>query len=281
MKLFFPKVLSIFLLATAATACLDEDRTIVSAISATPDGLKPAIDAFQTLLGDKNNLSLLPDATDFSDTGFRSINWDAEPLPFEFPGNFFVQIVPRGLTVASEKDSFRVSNPGPEDETIAGDDNKFDSINPEASQEFITFTPPRLFTVLSDTSFLITFSKPGDGFGEGMPPPNQASVNGFGAVFVDVDEEYTTQMTAFDPDGCQIFQEYVLPSDGGLSFLGVAFGEGNNHIKTVVITLGNKAIDDMRGHKLRGSSSSESIGNNHKNDIVVMDDFFYGEPQPL
>ena len=280
MKLFFPNIFSIILLATAATACSDADRTIVSAISATPEGLKPAIDAFQTLLGDKNNLSLLPDATDFSDTGFRSINWDAEPLPFDFPGNFFVQIVPRGLTVASEKDSFRVSNPGPEDETIAGDDNKFDSINPEASQEFITFTPPRLFTVLSDTSFLITFSIPGDGFGEGMPPPNQASVNGFGAVFVDVDEEYTTQMTAFDPDGCQIFQEYVLPSDGGLSFLGVAFGEGNNRIKTVVVTLGNKAIDDMRGHKLRGSS--ESKGNNHENgDIVVMDDFFYGEPQPL
>jgi hypothetical protein len=279
MKLFFPMVFSIFLLATAATACTDEDRTIVSSISATPEGLKPAIDAFQTLLGDKNNVNLLPDAPDFSDTGFRAINWDAEALPFDFPGNFFVQIVPRGLTVASEKDCFRVSNPGPGDETIAGDDNKFDSINREASQDFITFTPLRLFTVLSHTSFSITFSKPGDGFGEGMPPPNQASVNGFGAVFVDVDVEYTTQMTAFDPDGCQIFQEYVLPSDGGLSFLGVAFGEGNNRIKTVVITLGNKAIDDTRGHKLRGLTASE--GNNRDNDIVVMDDFFYGEPKSL
>ena len=106
-----------------------------------------------------------------------------------------------------------------------------------------------------------------------------ATVIGFGAVFTDVDQpdgsgpgmkrgnrKASTLMEYFDADGKLLFSSFVpaSPGDGSLSFLGIVFDDAR--IAQVRITSGNVAPGpDDEG----------------KQDIVMMDDFLYGEPQPL
>jgi hypothetical protein len=73
-------------------------------------------------------------------------------------------------------------------------------------------------------------------------------------------------MEYFDANGKLIFSSFVpaSPGNGSLSFFGVVFGDAR--IAQVRITTGNTAPgpDDDAEH-----------------DVVMMDDFIYGEPQPL
>ena len=145
----------------------------------------------------------------------------------------------------------------------ARNDRRFNSINRRASRNFVTFSPKRLFSPVGDNVIDITFSVPG----RNAP----AAVDGFGAVFVDVDKARTTKLTAYNKDGCVIFEEFVKPSPGGLSFLGVSFGKGNDVIKKVVIELGDAFLN----------RSGSGNGRRKRDDVVVLDDFAYGEPQRL
>ena len=73
-------------------------------------------------------------------------------------------------------------------------------------------------------------------------------------------------MEYFDADGKLLFSSFVpaSPGDGSLSFFGIVFDDAL--IARVRITTGNVAP---------GPDDAE------KRDIVMMDDFIYGEPQPL
>jgi hypothetical protein len=105
-----------------------------------------------------------------------------------------------------------------------------------------------------------------------------ATVSGFGAVFTDVDQPdgsgpgkkhgnrgASTLIEFFGADNKVLFSSFVpaSPGDASLSFLGIVFDEPL--IARVRITTGNTAPgpDDDDRH-----------------DIVMMDDFIYGEPQP-
>ena len=106
-----------------------------------------------------------------------------------------------------------------------------------------------------------------------------ATVTGFGAVFTDVDQpdgsgpgkkrgnrKASTLIEYFGADGELLFSSFVpaSPGDGSLSFFGIVFDDAR--IAQVRITSGNVAPGpDDEG----------------KQDIVMMDDFLYGEPQPL
>jgi hypothetical protein len=75
----------------------------------------------------------------------------------------------------------------------------------------------------------------------------------------------STSIEYFDADGKLLFSSFApaSPGDGGLTFFGIVLEDAR--IARVLITAGNSAPgpDDTR-----------------KTDIVVMDDFIYGEPQP-
>src|SRR5262249_29886738 len=97
---------------------------------------------------------------------------------------------------------------------------------------------------------------------------------GFGAVFADVDKpngtaqgKHSTQIDYFDADGKLIYSGRVpaSPGDRGLSFFGIVFDQPV--ITRVKITTGDvkPGQDDGAGGK----------------DVVMMDDFLYGEPQPF
>ena len=75
----------------------------------------------------------------------------------------------------------------------------------------------------------------------------------------------STLISYFGVDGKLLFSGFVpaSPGDGSLSFFGIVFDDAR--IARVRITSGNVAP---------GPDDDE------KHDIVVMDDFLYGEPQP-
>ena len=134
---------------------------------------------------------------------------------------------------------------------------------------FSTFSAPRLFTPVGSRFTEGLFFVPGTN--GGVP----AAVTGFGAVFTDVDEpdqshetksrEHSTKIEYFDADGHRLFTGFVpaSPGDGSLSFFGIVF-------------------DDPLIARVRITTGESRPGrNDDKKDIVMMDDFIYGEPQPL
>jgi hypothetical protein len=144
--------------------------------------------------------------------------------------------------------------------------------NPTYGTIFSTFSPSRLFTPVGSNVTEALFFIPGT---NGTVP---ATVTGFGAVFTDVDQPdgsgpskkrgnrgASTLIEYFGADGKVLFSSFVpsSPGDASLSFFGVVFDEPL--IARVRITTGDTAP---------GPDDDE------RQDIVVMDDFIYGEPQP-
>jgi len=91
-----------------------------------------------------------------------------------------------------------------------------------------------------------------------------ALTKGFGAVFTDVDLANTTSLMFFDASNVSLGTFFVpaQPFDASFSFLGVDFGSAV--VSRVRITSGNAAL----GTGILDGGS----------DLVVMDDFIYGEP---
>ncbi len=210
------------------------------------------VDDFRTALGEPDNINELGPIAE----GRREINWDAGIVPFDMPGDFFNTTVPRGAEFTTDAGSeFRVSNPiNPDDPGFP--DNEFDSINPTYPDQFITFSPERLFTAVDTNVMDVHF------FVSGTDTP--ATTNGFGAIFTDVDLADSTLLEFFDIDGNVIGSNFVPTAPEGLSFYGEIFEEEN--LFSVRITSGNTPV---------GPDDDPTNGI----DIVVMDNFFYGEPQ--
>ena len=98
-----------------------------------------------------------------------------------------------------------------------------------------------------------------------------AAVTGFGVVFSDVDRQGSASIKMFDAAGRSLGQYHApIRSDAaGLSFIGVAFDSAI--VARVVITAGQAAID----------AGLEDLTDGGTRDLVVTDDFLYGEPQAL
>jgi hypothetical protein len=241
---------------------------VFQAAGPTVASIQSSVDAYRAALGDPNN----GNAPGPLASGRREINWDggggndtttAPVTPFDVflntrggqfttPGTGLSQAPPSG---------------GPQ----GGLATLFD--NPTYGTTFSTFSPLRLFTPVDSNITDALFFIPGT---NGAAP---ATVSGFGAVFTDVDQpdgsgpsqkhgnrRASTLVEYFDADGKLLFSSFVpaSPGDGSLSFFGIMFDDAR--IARVRITSGNVAPgpDDDRKH-----------------DIVVMDDFIYGEPSAL
>ena len=216
--------------------------------------IQSAVDQFRAALGNNNGVgSSFP-------AGRREINWDGVPdnfsAPNKLPADFFNVDSPRGVFFSTPGQGFQVSA------NIGVAPIEFGNINSTYSSIFRIFSPQRLFTALSSNIVDINFFVPGTA--------RKATVNGFGAVFTDVDRSGSTKIQYFGANNKLLFTDFVpnVPnSKESLSFLGVLFNQGE-HIYRVRITSGNTPL---------------SYNNNDggTKDIVAMDDFIYGEPQPL
>ena len=237
---------------------------VFQAAGANAASIQSSVDAFRVALGDPNN----GNNPGPLQTGRREINWDGgNPaiLDTTAPVNpFLVFLDTRGSQFKTPGLGLSQAPPsgGPE----GGLAVLF--ANPTYANIFATFSPSRLFTPVGSNITEASFSIPGS---NGTAP---ATVRGFGAVFTDVDQpdgsehagRGSTRIEYFDRDGKRIFFSFVpaSPGDGSLSFFGIVF-------------------DDARIASVRIKTGDVAPGPNddEHHDIVMMDDFIYGEPQPL
>lgn len=217
------------------------------------------VTAFRVLLGDLN----ANDPTTFS-SGRREINWDAVPesssSPNAFAGNFFNGSTTgraRGIVFDTTGTGFEVSANAI---NSTGTPVEFGNINPNYPNEFSVFSAQKLFAILGTNTMEITFFTAGD-------QTTPATVNGFGVIFTDVNDGMSTYVDYYDGCGALLQRVFAPAGEQGsesLSFVGVFFS-GGERVARVVITCGSAAL---------GANV-----NDNGEDIVVMDDFIYGEPQ--
>lgn len=219
-----------------------------SAAGADAASIQATVDAFRTALGAPNNGNTPGPLA----SGRREINWDGggstataiAPTPF----TAFLNI--RGAFLTTPGTGF-VQAP------VSGLATTF--ANPTYATIFQTFSPVRLFSPIGSNITDLEFFVPG---GNGTIP---ATTNGFGAVFTDVDLPTSASIECFDPQGTSLGLFFAPPANNGLSFVGVIFNAGER-VARVRITSGNVA-----------PGPNDDVAS----DVVVMDDFLYGEPMAL
>ena len=224
-----------------------------SAAGANPAAITAARDQFRLDLGGGNVAG--PNG---SFGGLRrEINWDGVPDSFSspntLPNDFFNVNSPRGAI-------FVPNDPGDSFQVSADDANptltpvEFGEIDPSYPGIFQTFSAQRLFGTRGDTNLQVEFRVPGTN--------TPATVTGFGAIFTDVDLNATIQF--FDSANVSLGAFAAPAANNGLSFLGVSFDAGEQVAKVQIVS-GNTVPNN-------GNLDGGTV------DIVVMDDFIYGEP---
>src|SRR5687768_13347410 len=243
------------LFAVAALLALSSATAFGAVFSASgpdPASIQPTVDAFRTALGaiNANVAGSFPG-------GRREINWDGVPdsfsAPNNLPANFFNVNSPRGVVFSTPGSGFQVSadNSNPTTTPI-----EFDNVNLTYSTTFTTFSAQRLFTAVGSNVTDVTFFVPGS--------TTPATTNGFGVIFTDVDGAAAASIQLFDAAGTSLGIFFAPSANNGLGFVGVTAGE---RVGRVRITSGNSALGP--------NDAPPGV------DVVVMDDFIYGEPIAL
>jgi len=243
--------------------------TVFQAAGPNIASIQGTITDFRAALGDPVN----GNATEEKGSGRREINWDGGVPPSDVttppvnPFNTFLNTRGAQFTTPGIGLSQAPPSGGPQGGLVGLFGNA------SYATTFRAFSPLRLFTPvgsnITDTAFFVAGSNGG----------LRAAVTGFGAIFADVDQpdgsgpgtkrgnrHSSTLIQFFGADGRLLFSSFVpaSPGDGGFSFFGIKFNDPR--ISSVRITAGNVAAgpDDDK-----------------ENDVVMMDDFIYGEPHKL
>jgi hypothetical protein len=241
-------------LPTPANAVL-----IFSDAGADVAAITDTVDAFRAILGNPNNGNNPGPLT----TGRREINWDGGGPPVI---NGTAPVTPFTVFQNTRGATFTTPGTGLTQAAASGGLLSLDLINPQYATLFAPFSPNRLFTPIGSNITEGFFSIPGTG---GTIP---AGVSGFGAVFSDVDLPATT-ITLTTTEGATIgpvfvptFSDNPSSDNQTFSFLGLFLQPGEGLITGVRIGTGTNAL---------GPEESSTV------DLVVMDDFLYGEPIAL
>jgi hypothetical protein len=253
---------------------------VFQAAGPTVESIQGTVDAYRAALGDPDNGNTLQSQLP-SPIGRREINWDGGGDNFTTTD----PVTPFNVFLNTRGGQFTTPGTGLTQAPPAADPVQFPPgglvglfNNPTYGDIFSTFSPERLFTPVGSNITEALFFVPGT-LDPATNVAQPATVSGFGAVFTDVDQpdgsgpgrkrgnrRSSTLMEYYDADGELLFSSFVpaSPGDGSLSFFGIVFDDAP--IARVRITSGNVA---------------PGPDDDAKHDIVVMDDFLYGEPQPL
>jgi hypothetical protein len=211
------------------------------------------LDEFRTALGG----FLHPPAVPATDSGRREINWDGVPPALTnvdtFPANFFNVTSTRGALFTGPGTGFRVDSTG------------FGAVNAGLAAQFKAFSPKKLFMPVGSNVMAVLFDR------VRTQPLTPGLVNGFGVVFSDVDQAGSTRVEFYDQNGLKLasVEAPARPGAQEFSFVGAVFPA--SIVYRVVITSGEAAL----------SAASSDLSDGGPSDVVVMDDFVYGEPQPI
>ena len=239
--------------ARTLTNVLDApDVHALSKVFTAAGDIAPTVADYQRALGNLNANTPGSQAG-----GRREINWDAVPALFtntdNFPADFFNQPAvgrARGAVFSTPGTGFRVS------------DDNFADLDPRFGAQFKFFSPIRTFAAVGSADMTVQFFVPGSNA--------PATSTGFGVVFSDVDREGSASIRLFDANGKNLGQFLAPPSPGGLSFVGVTFPTAV--VARVEIQSGQAAV-------AVGAVDVDDRDRGFGRDLVIMDDFIYGEPQ--
>jgi hypothetical protein len=209
-----------------------------------------SLDGFRTALGGSLNAPNSPPA----DSGRREINWDGVPAALTnvdtFPPAFFNVNSKRGVVFLTPGTGLRI------------DSTAFASVNADLAAQFKAFSPKKLFMAVGSNQVEVDFKLVGT--------TTNGLVKGFGVVFSDVDRAGSARVEYFDAGGLRL-AVVTAPADPGsqtFSFAGAVFDSAV--VARVLITSGEAALNGTINDLSAGGTS----------DLVTMDDFIYGEPQP-
>jgi len=211
-----------------------------------------ALNEYRGLLG-----ALNPNVVGEQPGGRREINWDGVPAvdtnTDTFPGDFFNQPVAgraRGAVFSTDGTGLRVS------------DNNFTDVNPDYAGDFKFFSPVRTFAAVGSNEVDVDFFVAGTS--------TRALSAGFGVIFSDVDREGSAAIKLIAANGSSLGKYHAPTCPSGFSFVGVAFS--SPVAARVEITSGKGPL---------GSDAEDVSDRDHgpARDLVIMDDFIYGEPR--
>jgi hypothetical protein len=231
---------------TGATAL-----TIFSDSGANAAAITDTVDAFRAALGNPNNANNAGPLA----TGRREINWDGGGPPV-IDGT--APVTPFTVFQNTRGATFTTPGTGLTQAAATGGLLSLDQINPQYAALFAPFSPNRLFAPIGSNITDGSFSIPGTG---GTVP---AGVSGFGVVFSDVDLAGTSLAFTTTTGAKSLLPVETFLGNQTFSFLGVSLEPAEGLITSVRIITGTTAL---------GPSESSTV------DLVVMDDFVYGEPQ--
>jgi hypothetical protein len=246
---------------TATNVLIDAVQPISTPVAPQPlvitgaGAITNTVEAYRLLLGGENNGG----EPGSRPNGRREINWDGVPeeesAPNFYAPDFFNQPEApraRGAVFSTPGEGLMISAAS---DNSAGVLPRFGNLNPTYVDSFQAFSEEKLFSPVGSNIVDLVFYVPGT--------DTPAVSRGFGAVYADVDTEHTA-FEYFDIAGNSLGTFGAPIADQGLSFLGVIFPEPIVH--RVRIHYGTAAL---------GPDDSA------ENDVAVMDDFIYGEPQPV
>ncbi len=240
----------------AASACDGDDlvtgpppapelaRTVVTGSG----DITAKVNEFRALLGEPRNGGQAGPQP----AGRREIGWDGVPPQLNnqdntFPAGFFGNL---GAIFTTNGSGFR------------NDSTLFVDVNPTYAQQFAFFSATKTFAAVGSNVLDVNFQL------AGLPTP--AVVSGFGAVFSDVDVAGPTAIEYFRADGTRLgrYEAPVRTDAAGLALVGVKFD--STVVARVRITLGQAAL----------GAGANDVSDGGTSDLVIVDDFLYGEPQP-
>ena len=248
---FYVAALSANLLVIVLVSCKKENNEKPPKVFKATGDINGALTDFRNLLG---NLNTTPGAT----SGRREINWDGVPdtmvgqaLPNDFfnPTGVDAPVAQqRGLLYASNVGEFQVSN------------RNFSNIDPATTGEFSAFSGAKTFANIATNLWPVNFQVAGE--------TTAAFSKGVGIVFSDVDLPNSTSLEFFENEK-SLGKFFVPPhtTTSSFSFLGVYF-PGNERITKVQVSHDGILADGQK---------DISAGGQH--DLVIFDDFIYGEPK--
>jgi hypothetical protein len=233
--------------------------TVFQAAGPSAASIQSTVDQFRAALGAVNNANN-PGQT----SGRREINWDGGS-----PTNATTSLTGTPLTTFLNTRGANITTRGSGfvQAPASGLADTFG--NSSYATIFHAFSPLRLFSPIGSNVTEVEFSVPGS---NGNTP---AVSTGFGVVFSDVDSpdgsrlrdrtgnrRASTLIEYYGTHGELLFfsNAPASPGDGNLSFIGVVFADAR--VARVKIIAGDVAPGP----------------NDDRKDIVMMDDFLYGEP---
>lgn len=246
---------AVLLLLAATAACGDDaygnddnnETPLPPSTTVVASGdLTARLAELRALLGEPNNAGTAGQQP----SGRREINWDGVNAPNlntnTFPNDGFRG---RGLIMVSTGTGLRVS------------DNDFGDVNALYDGDFEDFSPAKTFASVGSNAMDLTFRVAGD-------TTQVALVRGFGVIFSDVDVANTSFVETYDATG-RLIAKVAAPvrSDArGHSLVGVAFA--SPLIARVRVISGQGSL----------GATARDITDGGTVDLVVLDDFFFSEP---